>query len=92
MPKVRGRAWKKAWVPATRRSRKPFVSHGTIFAQGAAFFEGLEDVAPAAATSGDAAAVRAFLDERTEPAAAKADGDRVLRRGRIYYRRFNQLC
>ncbi|KAH8069664.1 hypothetical protein JL720_11969 [Aureococcus anophagefferens] len=79
MPKVRGRAWKKAWIPATKRSRKPFVSHGTIFAQGAAFFEGLEDVAPAAATSQDAAAVRAFLAERTEPAAAKADGDRVLR-------------
>ncbi|KAH8088828.1 hypothetical protein JL720_6793 [Aureococcus anophagefferens] len=39
MPKVRGRAWKKAWIPATKRSRKPFVSHGTIFAQGAAFFE-----------------------------------------------------
>ncbi|KAH8073057.1 hypothetical protein JL721_3032 [Aureococcus anophagefferens] len=79
MPKVRGRAWKKAWIPATKRSRKPFVSHGTIFAQGAAFFEGLEDVAPAVATSQDAAAVRAFLAERTEPAAAKADGDRVLR-------------
>ena len=43
MPKVRGRAWKKAWIPATKRSRKPFVSHGTIFAQGAAFFEGLAD-------------------------------------------------